>query len=482
MRTDHSRGDSLASPSPLSGAGDIIENVIDARMCIGCGACAFAEPGVFSIGMTPEGHFRAAKAPHAETTVNPAICPMSGAGADETALAGELYPDLPEQAAIGRHLSTFVCHVDEGDYRQRGGSGGLVTWLAAELLKQGKVDAILHVKPLMEAQTDGLLFGYGVSRNVEEVRAGAKSRYYPIEMSDVLRLVRDTNERFAVIGLPCFIKAVRLLEKQGLIPAGRIAYCIGLVCGHLKSRHFADYLAWQKGGEPGRLKTFDFRFKIPNRAASDYGFSFESIDQESASTARYWPMREVKGKNWGEGQFKNPACEYCEDVLAECADIVVGDAWLPGYVDDYMGTNVAVTRDKDIDTLIHAAAERGAIQYDEVGPADVIRSQASGIRHRREGTAHRLQRRKAAGKWYPQKRIRPVLAPAFFRRLIYDLRLAIADRSSPIFAEVLAHGDTIGAYERRMRRYLEPYRLVIRCSNLAKDLARVVRRRGRPHS
>lgn len=462
-----------------SHSGDILENVIDARMCIGCGACAFAAPDVFSVGMTPEGHFRASKAPGAGKAIDPAICPMSGAGADETVLADQLYPDLPVDNVLGRHLSTFACHVVEGDYRQRGGSGGLVTWLAAELLKQGKVDGVLHVKPLDPSESEGLLFGYGLSRSIADVRAGAKSRYYPVEMSQVLDLASKTEGRFAVIGLPCFIKAVRLLEREGVIPAGRIAYCIGLVCGHLKSRHFANYLAWQKGGEPDRISTFDFRYKIPGRAASDYGFSFRGMDREDTPLPRFWPMTEVKGKNWGEGQFKNVACEYCEDVLAECADIVVGDAWLPGHVDDYQGTNVVVTRHREIDSLVRDAVRRGAIHYETIGVSDVIRSQASGLRHRREGTAHRLQRRRSAGLWYPHKRQSPKLAPSLMRRLIYDLRLAIAEKSSPIFAETLAGDGRIETYERRMKRYLEPYRLAIKYSNLAKKLMRTVLGRAR---
>ncbi len=463
-------GTTLGSSEP----GDVLENVIDARMCIGCGACAFAAPDLFSVGMTPEGHFRASKAPGVDSTINPAICPMSGAGMDETALAGELYPDLPVDKAVGRHLSTFVCHVVEDDYRHRGGSGGLVTWLAAELLKQGKVDGILHVKPQDPAENDGLMFGYGFSRTIAEVRSGAKSRYYPVEMSQVLDWAGKTEGRFAVIGLPCFIKAIRLLEREGLIPAGRIAYCIGLVCGHLKSRHFANYLAWQKGGEPDRISTFDFRYKIPGRPASDYGFSFKPMNTQDPSSPGFWPMTEVKGKNWGEGQFKNVACEYCDDVLAECADIVVGDAWLPGHVDDYQGTNVVVTRHKEIDALVLEAARRNQIHYEKVGVSDVIRSQASGIRHRREGTAHRLQRRRAAGLWYPKKRKLPQLAPSLMRRLIYDLRLAIAENSSLIFAEVLAGDGAIETYERRMKPYLEPYRRAIKYSNLAKKLMRTV--------
>ena len=455
---------------------DVIDKVIDAEMCVGCGACAFARPEAYAVEMAGDGHFKARKQAGTREAVDPALCPMSGAGEDESAIAADLYPDLPIDNAVGRYRATFVCHVTEGDFRQRGGSGGLVTWLAAELLKTGKVDAVLHVKPVTSGGGDGLLFGYGVSETVEAVQEGAKSRYYPVEMSRVLDVVRNSEKRFAIIGLPCFVKAVRLLQKQGCLPKERLAYCIGLVCGHLKSRHFANYLAWQKGGRPDSIAAFDFRYKIEGRKASDYGFSFEPLNDPGWQAGQYWPMRDVKGKNWGEGQFKNPACEYCEDVLAECADIVVGDAWLPGYVDDFAGTNVVVTRNADIDAIIRAAASRGVVSCTPVAVADVIRSQASGLRHRREGTSHRLARLDAAGKWTPRKRVAPKLARSIFRRLIYDLRLAIARNSSKAFADVLARGGTIEAYEKAVKRDLALYNFIIRSSNMLKSVSGKLRR------
>ena len=39
----------------------------------------------------------------------------------------------------------------------------------------------------------------------------------------------------------------------------------------------------------------------------------------------------------------NPACEFCDDVVGETADMSVGDAWLPGYVSDWRGTSVVVS-------------------------------------------------------------------------------------------------------------------------------------------
>ena len=94
----------------------------------------------------------------------------------------------------------------------------MTSWLATELLRSGRVDAVAHVSAA-DPDLRGGFFEYRVSRTPGELGAGAKSRYYPIELSDVLREIRETPGRYAVVGVPCFIKAIHLL--RGIDPVVR---------------------------------------------------------------------------------------------------------------------------------------------------------------------------------------------------------------------------------------------------------------------
>lgn len=450
--------------------GTVLDKVIAHDMCIGCGACAFAAPDHFAVGMGQDGHYTAQRlAPEGDPPDLAAVCPMSGTARDEDALGAALYPDLPKDRRVGHYRSAMAGHVSADGYRAGGGSGGLVTWLAATLLETGAVQGVVHVRPQDDSET---LFAFALSTSVEEVQAGAKSRYYPVTMADVLPELSEPGPPLAVIGTPCFIKTVRLLQAERKIPEGRVAYTLGLVCGHLKSAHFANYLAWQKGCAPGDLTSIDFRHKLPGRPASKYGFSFTTKTQPARQV---FAMDEVRGGDWGEGQFKNPACDFCDDVLAECADIAVGDAWLPGYVDDAEGTNIVVTRDAEIDRLLQEARASGALAMDDVSIDDVAQSQASGLRHRREGLAHRLARRAGKGLWAPKKRVAPRRVSNILRRMIYDLRLQIALESSRNFADVVASGGTIETYERRMAGVLGRYNRLSRGASRFKRLLRKLR-------
>ena len=61
-------------------------------------------------------------------------------------------------------------------------------------MRAGLVDAVAHVAETA-GDGGGRLFGYRISRSVEEVRAGAKSRYYPIELSAALEEIRAVPGR-----------------------------------------------------------------------------------------------------------------------------------------------------------------------------------------------------------------------------------------------------------------------------------------------
>ncbi len=98
------------------------------------------------------------------------------------------------------------------------------------------------------------------------------------------------------------------------------------------------------------------------------------------------------------------ACDFCDDVFAETADIALGDAWLPEYVQDGNGTNVVVTRNQDVQQLITNALVEGRLAMDELPVEKAVQSQDAGLRHRRIGIIDRLAFEAEAGRWVPAKR------------------------------------------------------------------------------
>ena len=168
----------------------------------------------------------------------------------------------------------------------------------------------------------------------------------------MISLIRNQTGRYAIVGIPCFIKSVRLLTRTDEVLKERIKFCIGLICGHLKSSRFAEMLAWECGISPQGLEAIDFRTKLDERAANHYGVTVTGIIDDKRVEKISPPVNEMFGTNWGFGFFKYKACDYCDDVVAETADVTIGDAWLPQYSNDSKGTNVVIVRNPIIKDII----------------------------------------------------------------------------------------------------------------------------------
>ena len=415
------------STEPLNPA-----RMVRSGLCIGCGSCvATSSAADARMAFDAYGQLR----PHGWRPVPGAAddfsrsCPFSPAAMDEDQLAAELFPAARHyDSTLGHFEAAYVGHVAEQDFRLRGSSGGMANWLATELLARGLVDGVAHVVASENPARDGRFFRYRISRTAAQIREGAQSRYYPVELSDVLATIRAEPGRYAVVGIPCFIKAVQLLRRQHEVFRERIGYTLGLVCGHMKSARFVESLAWQMGVAPGELQRVEFRSKLRGRPANWYSARLTLRDGRVLSRD-WWHLADG---DWGAGYFMDSACNFCDDVVAETADVSFGDAWVEPYSSDWQGTNVMLVRSPRISALVDDALAAGRLRLETVDAAFVARTQAAGLRQRREGLACRLAWRRGA--LMPRKRVAPdARATPLRRRLVYAMRYRISAWSHRVF-------------------------------------------------
>ncbi len=433
-----------------------LQRVIDGGYCIGCGACALAAPSAYTIRMDAFGCYQAVPAPQVdEIAARQAalVCPFADEAPNEESLAAVFLSEAGEQLdGVGRFLANFAGHVVEPGYRDRGSSGGMVSWIAHELLRHGLVDGVIHVKA---ATGSDPLFHYGISRHADDLFRDAKSKYYPVELSGVLADLERLKGRYAIIALPCFAKALRNLMRIKPELRVRLPYIIGLFCGHLKSARYAENYGWQLGIPGDALTAVDFRVKLPGQTANHYGIEVRGRTEKGEKVVRA-ENEKMFGANWGFGFFKYTACEYCDDVVAELADISIGDAWLEPYMSDHNGTNMIVVRRRDLLELVEAGIADGRLKVDRVAARNVVTSQASGLRHRREGLACRLDLKQRAGAWAPTKRVAPSNRISRKRRGIYRMRLELSEESHRAYRAAREAG-SYELFRRRMEKLIDRY-------------------------
>lgn len=433
-----------------------IEETVARGICIGCGACSVASGGAVLVSLGPTRMYGADLTDAPEDAVRRAsrVCPFSDESPNEDVL-GAPHPDahMESDGFLGQYTRTFAGRVADDGYLMGSSSGGLTSWLLQRLVDQGHVDAVISVGRAPEK--DGSLFEYLVSDS-QSIATQRKSNYYAATMSEVLALVADSDRRYALVGVPCFIRAARALCRTDEAIRERLQFFVALVCGHYKTHAFAESLAWQLGVPPERLADVDFRVKRPGRPANDYDFA-----ARDAATGEWVsrPTRELVGGNWGHNSFQPEACNFCDDVIGETADVSFGDAWLPRFSADPRGTNIVVSRNRLIDGLFDEGRAAGEIEVLEASPADVAESQAGGFRHRRAGLAVRLGDDIAIGLSVPQKRVSPVLAStgSTRRTALVRQRRRMAALSHSAFQEAVDAGD-LRLYLRAQKREIARYR------------------------
>src|SRR5690625_267315 len=176
------------------------ETVIANGYCIGCGACAVPPQSAFKMALNEYGQYQASLNDLTfETAVDyERLCPFGDSVPTEDEIARPYFSSSCEyNSQVGFYQKVYAGYVAEGSFRLRGSSGGMSTWMLNELMVQGKVDYVIHVKSISaDEDVDDLPFTYQISQELNQVQQGGKSRYYPIELSEALKKVREQPGRY----------------------------------------------------------------------------------------------------------------------------------------------------------------------------------------------------------------------------------------------------------------------------------------------
>lgn len=379
--------------------------------CSGCGVCVGICPTqAIRMGWNELGMLEAVLGDSDCTLCNHCltVCPFADGLApnqinpNEDEIAKDLFDGVlgDYHPALGFYQECWVGHAPAT--RMLGSSGGLGTWFSVSLLKQGIVDKVISVAPVRENTPP--YFQYTISSTPEEVLSCAKSRYYPVHVADVLELVKKEKARYAMVALPCVLKAIRLAQNADKVLREHIKFCIALFCSGAKTAFFLEYLVAQSGVGDYGIEMLDFRLKVKGIPSSDFVTSFRAQETKRDCLLRTSTIGDV----WGTRFFVPNACDYCDDVMGELSDISLGDAWLPEYANDWQGTNLVIVRSDVARQLVSAGILQGELELVPISPPQIVESQAGNYRHRREGLAYRLHFAARAHRNVPRKRTRPL--------------------------------------------------------------------------
>lgn len=436
----------------------VIAQVVDNDMCTGCGLCTYKCPSnALTMGWNKEGFLVPELTGSCDNDAACiSVCPFNPAPLepvkDETALA-EIFLTEGTQIheKLGRLIGIYAAYSNE--FRETSSSGGLATYVFDQLLDHGIVNHVFSVRSSDEA---GSHYQYKVASSKADLRDSAKTKYYPVTLATVLPELDRLEGKVAIVGVACVVKAIRLAQYHDPALKEKIPFVAGIICGGVKSEFFTEYLASKAGANPEKIKHPDFRIKDVTSTASDYAFGCED---ETSGEYKKIKMREV-GDMWGTGLFKANACDFCDDVVTELADISLGDAWLEPYSNDGRGTSVIVTRSPLAESIIQEGANSSAIVIEPISPDTMRASQQGSYNHRHEGLFVRIKEAQKKGIPVPKKRYGKQ-SVSLDVTLVQKLRRASRKKS----LEVWSQSPSAAEFDKEMHKVLLYLRLATRATH-----------------
>jgi coenzyme F420 hydrogenase subunit beta len=365
-----------------------VKDVVRANLCTGCGICeALSGRDKIEMKINASGFYR----------------PYMYEGASENwETIRRVCPGLIVEQVDPTHvreieklwgpiISARAGYSTDAATRWQASSGGALSALLTYLLETNEVDYVVHVGVTPEDPFRAVVCK---SYTRDEVLSNAGSRYSPTAPLVSLAELLSEQSRFAFVGKPCDIAALRAYGRLDSRIKRQIVALFSFFCAGIPSLLATDALIGALGVNKNEVKTLRYRgYGWPGRAtATDVDGQEHSTDYESSWGGILGPCL----------QFR---CKICPDGTGEMADIVAGDAWhvkdgRPSF-EERPGRSLILARTSIGRTLIEQAELGGYLSTTEfsVQTLDTIQPFQ---KKRRQAIAPRLLALQLAGKPFPK--------------------------------------------------------------------------------
>ncbi len=366
-----------------------LARVARGQMCSGCGLCAGIAPGAIAMAMQPPGYLRpvqSAALSDAQESAIAAACP---------ALVIDPATDAPVDDPLwGPAHFTGTGFATDAALRHRASSGGVLSALLVHALGTGLVDFVIQTgaDPAVPYANHS-----GVSADPAAVMGAAGSRYAPSAPLAGLETWLQRPGRFAFVGKPCDVSALRAHARRDPRIVAKIPLMLSFFCAGIPSAAGTQRLLDRLGVKPGDVAAFRYR--------GDGWPGYATATRHDGSTARM-----SYADSWGdilskEVQFR---CKICPDAVGGAADVACADAWYGddrGYpsFDEQDGRSLVIARTPAGLALLDAARAAARIETAPLAMAEIIRMQPHQARRKRQ-ILSRLAAMAVAGRPRPRYR------------------------------------------------------------------------------
>lgn len=347
-----------------------VRAIRDSGLCMGCGTCESACP-VDAITITRD-KSRGIYLPKVNTGGCTHcgfcldVCP--GGQVDIEQLADQFLDGHHTDRLLGTFNTCYIGHASSQAIRYNSASGGLATALLCFSLESKAIDGalVLATKDSNPLETEPR-----IATTSEELIAASGARYCPSATNVGLRHLLARDGRFAVVGLPCQIHALRKWEALNPRLSNKIVLHLGLFCLNNNTYLATEYFLRINGIDPADVRDIRYRAEgWPGKICVSLHDDTRKVFPRGTTETR-WQRRAVLSSAF-HYDFVIPRCLLCPDQTSELADLSLGDPWLRELLQtERIGKSLVIARNDVGAELLAGAVEAGVIELEEV-PIDVV--------------------------------------------------------------------------------------------------------------
>lgn len=347
----------------------VLARVERGNLCTGCGGCALIAPSQVQMSLRKPGYLR----PLQTGALTPAqdhqiarVCP--GLGQAVTA-QGRI-----DDVLWGPYVAMHTGYATRADLRHTASSGGGLSAVLMYLLDSGQVDGVIQTA----AATDLPIANVAVlSGTVAEVLAAAGSRYAPSSPLAGLAACLDSDRRYAFVGKPCDVAALRALALDDPRVDACIPVMLSFFCAGIPSQSGGEAVLAALGTDLAHTAAFRYRGNgWPGQATA-------TLQDGSTRSMSYHD-------SWGKilSHHVQHRCKVCADGTGTAADLVCADAWVSdakGYplFEERDGVSLIVARNAKGADLLAQATAAGHLVTEDFDVAQLVSIQPGQVGRRR---------------------------------------------------------------------------------------------------
>jgi coenzyme F420 hydrogenase subunit beta len=328
-----------------------IADVVEQRLCTGCGACVYVDPGLVMVDDLDVG-----RRPLGRSRQGLAVCP--GIGLEHDAQADDLISELT--AGWGPVRAVYEGYAADPEIRFLASSGGAATALSLFALECAGMYGVLHIRARRDVPW---LNETVLSRSRSELVEATGSRYAPASPCDGLDRIEAAPAPCVFIGKPCDAAAAHRAARLNPKLDEKLGLSIAIFCAGTPSTSATLDLIRELGiADPRSVESVRYRGRgWPGRFRARLGD--REVDE---SYARSWHVLQSR-RQW--------RCYVCADHTGEFADVAVGDPWYREIPADEPGRSLVLARSERGHAFVQRAVSEGYLVLEPANPAILAASQ-----------------------------------------------------------------------------------------------------------